>query len=87
MKRSITQYQEAPKMSEQPLPAGWKVRKLKDLFDSQALNRLKAILNKKDMEALDVFLQEHRDELMAKEVLPKFLYYWLCYTFQLERKT
>lgn len=68
------------------LPPGWKVKSLGDLFDKHALVRLKEILQKRDLEGLDVFLQEHRDELMAKGVLPKYLFYYLSYAFKLEEQ-
>jgi hypothetical protein len=68
------------------LPTGWSSQRLGELFDKRSLTRLKQILEAKDSQALEIFLQEHRDELMAKQVLPKYLYYVLCHKFNLEAK-
>lgn len=73
-------------MTSNNLPPGWHVKTLGDLFDDASLKRLREILQKKDNEALEIFVQEHRDELMSKGVLPSYLIYYLKYAFKTEEK-
>ena len=69
-----------------PMPPEWRIQTLGELFDKPALHRLRGILQKKDLQALDLFVNEHRDELIQKGVLPKYLYYYLSFAFRMEEK-
>jgi hypothetical protein len=59
------------------LPEGWTKMNLYELLNKKELKQIKEMLKKDDWKGIDAFLEERKDKLIAKGIVPGFLRYWI----------
>jgi len=65
------------------IPEGWEKKTLGDIFSNEQLMKLTPFLNAKDKLGLRKYLTSIKEDLAKKDADDGFIYYVLCYNFNM----